>query len=386
MIPMHTRLPIQRLAMIVGLVTLCACNTAPSINSAGIATCLPTQTLPLIGATDNSSEAAQIAPTPTRDIVTITAQLHCTIYAESRWGAGPGELGFCPPSSAAWVRGPYPPVVNADGDIFIVDKANQRIVKYSEGRVSQIIPLPSSYMIDFKCPPVNEDMCNRSRWSNVSISGDRLFLQFSILRSERIVSQLAVLSPEGQEQRIIDLEPYYPQDDSPFLDSVVSDRRGGVYLLLMAGLVHIDAAFRPTFIGASRLILEDPEVGWDGNFYTYEQPDDCVRKWGDDDRAIIHSEPITTIRNIIATTQLESPTYTRFLGVDTQGRLYFRTRDAAQMWLVRVSASGEERVIAPVPEEWSSISSLGPDGTLYGITYDLEDISTAPRVIQCMFE
>lgn len=377
------RLHIWRAAMILGLIVLCSCNTMllpmPVTDKAATT---PSQTLPhSTGGAENGSGGAYFLPT--RDIIP-TIGLHCTIYAEGRWGAKPGEFGLCPPSSTTWVRGPYPPVVSADGDIFVVDKANQRIVRYFERLLLQVISLPSSYLLDFTCPHTEWDICGRARWSNVSVSGDRLFLQFATYRGERIVNQLAILSPEGQEQRIIDLEPYYSLE-TPFLDSLVPDRKGGVYLLLVPGLVHFDAEFRPTFIYHPEMSFENPTVGWDGNFYTYENQSDCVRKWAADDRAIIRGEPLSVIENVITATRFVSPTSTRFLGVDAQGRLYFSTYDVGQTWLVRVSASGE-RIIAPVVEEWLPLSTLGPDGALYGITYDLEDFSIGPQIVRCVLE
>lgn len=379
------RLYIGALGVIFGLGAIClySCNampfSAPAPWSTKAGTYPSTQTPTVMTAEDT------IHP-PSTPILILTGTLHCTTYIESRWGTGVGELGFCPLPTYAWVRGPYDPVVSANGDIFIVDKANRRIVKYSKGLTPQVIPLPASYILDFKWYSPEEDVCNHIRWSNVAVSGDRLFLEFSIVRDERIVDQIAVLSLDGQEIRIIDLEPYYPID-IPFLDSLVPDREGGVYLLLTSGLVHFDVKFRPTFIYKPNISFEDPMVGWDGYFYTYDSQGDCVIKMWADDRAIMHGEPLAMIDNVIGATPLMSPAYRHLLGADTQGRLYFTTHDAnGVMWIVRVSTSGDERAIAPVPKEWRPLSALGPDGALYGLWYDLENLSANPRVIRCVPE
>jgi hypothetical protein len=202
------------------------------------------------------------------------------------------------------------------------------------------------------------------------------------------VDRLAVLSLEGQEERLIDLEPYYPLH-SPFLNSLIADTRGGVYLLLPpAGVVHFDADLRPEFrYMGSEASYENLVVGWDGNLYTYNAESDYLSNWGTDNRPFMHDERLSSIANVIAATQIVSPTYERLLGADTQGRLYFRIREQdGGVWLIRVSASGDERVIAAVPEGEPSPSSLAPDGSLYSIIYDPTDPSIRPRIVKCVFD
>lgn len=363
-------LHICRLVTIFGVLVLCSCNTTPA---------------PVPGeGTSNSVEAKATQPTLTPSPIHLMAGLRCTNYVEAQWGTGLGDIGLCPASSDAWIRGPYAPKLNAQGDLFIVDKANQRILRYSGGAASQVIPIPSSYVLDDVCGYANQ-------WPNVSVSEDRLFFLFSTWQDERIVDRLAVLSTEGQEQQLIDLEPYYPLR-SPYLNSLISDREGGVYLLLPpAGVVHFDADLRPEFkyLGADDLsVYEGLVVGWDSNLYTYSAERDRLTNWGAGKKRFTGPiEPLSWRENVIAATQIVSPTYTRLLGADTQGRLYFRTCERGRdVWLIRVSASGDERVIAAVPEGEPPPSSLAPDGSLYSIAYDPTDTSVKPRIVRCVFD
>jgi len=308
-------------------------------------------------------------------------RLECTTYYQAQWGSDPGELGLCPASSEAWIRGPYPPVPDEHGGLFVLDKANQRIVRYSKSEAPRIIPLPSSYVLD--------DVCGYSnRWSNISVSKDRLFLRYLTLQNERFVQRLAVLSLEGQEETSIDLEPYYPLN-SPYLNSLLPDRKGGVYVQFVpVGLVHFDEGFRPTFVPlGTKADYGNMVVGWDGNFYTYDLERDIVRNQGADARHI-DGEALSWLENVISATSVTSSTHVRLIGVDTGGRLYFSFITYEQdrvAWFLRLSNSGKEGKLAVLTEIDLSSSSLAPDGSLYDIVYDPDSPAVKPRIVRCVF-
>lgn len=302
---------------------------------------------------------------------------HCFTYIETQWGTAPGEFGFCPLSSQ--IRGPYPPVFNRQGDLFILDIANRRIVRYSENRSSQVIPLSSAY-VSF------DDVCN-SGWSNIAVSRDRLFLTYPVPNRGRVVDQLAVLSLSGQEQGVIDLEPYYPLRPL-YLDSLLPDHKGGVYLLLLPpAIVHFDKELQPWFIYRS-LEASHNEVlviGWDGNIYTYNVKEDFLSNWGADRQCLELCESPMGMKSVRAATQIASLTNIRLLGIDVEGRAYFAA------W-IRESGHDEEVLIrlsdnqVPVIAVGKFPSRLAPDGALYGIQYDPDNPLIRPRIIKCVLD
>lgn len=311
-----------------------------------------------------------------------SGRLYCTTYIEARWGTEVGAFGLCSPSSEAWIKGPYPPVPGERGELFILDKVNRRIVKYnSESIFPQVISLPASY---------RENPCGYGReWSNLSVSGDRIFLRYSGLKNGRFVERVAVLSFEGEEIDSIDLEPYYPLS-SPYLNSLIADRKGGVYVqLIPAGLVHFDSTLQPMFIPLEATAdYEDVVVGWDGNLYIYDADQDVLRNYGMDDRALLHGESVSQIENVIAATSVVSPTYVRLLGADVRGLLYFSFltyEGGYRMWTLRLSRSTDGRVLTVLARTDLLPDSLGPDGSLYSITYEPTNPAIMPKIIKCVF-
>jgi len=281
-------------------------------------------------------------------------------------------------------RGPYPPKLDEQGDVFILDKVNWRILRYTGSVTPQAIPIPASF--------TSRDPCVYSTygWAYWNVSKDRLFFVFSPWKEAKRGDWLAVLSLKDHKQQIIDLEPYYPLH-SPYANSLISDKQGGVYLLLPpAGVVHFDIDLRPEFkyLGADSSIYENLAVGWDGNLYTYWLEGDRLNNWGKNNLAFIHGESLSWMTDIISATGIISPTYTRLLGADIQGRLYFRTEQGAKWLFVRISASGDRRLVAALPEELSSSfygSDLAPDGSLYDLIYNSEDPSVKPKIVKCEF-
>jgi hypothetical protein len=385
------------MAALLCILAVCSCNTAP-LSGTDTSTPVSTEAMVQLASTQISSPTSlistKVAASSTREITPLsitpgsphtTTNLQCATYVETRWGTEPGEFGLCPASSPAWARGPYPPRLDGQGGLFIVDKVNKRILRYVRNKAPQVIPIPSSYVLS--------DVCSYSNieWPNVSVSKDRLFFLFSAWQGGRIVDQLAVLSLEGREQKVIDLELYYPLH-SPYMNSLIADRNGGVYLLLPpAGVVHFDTNLQPEFkyLGSSDLsIYENLVVGWDHNLYTYRIEPDLLNNWGRDNR-YFKQDSLSWTENIISGTQIVSPTFTSLIGADTQGLLYFRTKEQDIGWLfVRVSASGDQRTVATAPKELSSSfygSDLAPDGSLYDVIYDSKDSSVKPKIVKCEF-
>ena len=366
-------LSLRRLAAILGVLMLCSCSTsAPRPISTEVA--------------NSSMELVQPSLTPRPNTLTLTLQ--CTTYIETAWGAGPGEFGLCPASSEQMGR-PYPPVLDARGNLFILDRVNQRILKYSGSTMPQVISVPSSYVLRDPCSYATRGL------SNLSVYADRLFLLFPAYRDGRLVEHLAVMSPSDQEEQIISLEAYYPRYSR---SAPIADGEGGAYILLPPeDVVYFDARFRPElmFLGIDEVGIKGLVVGWNGNLYTYSAGRDDLTDWGTGNDYFRHSEPVSRRTGVISATQIASATWKRLIGVDAQGRFYFKIGVDEQgigYRFVRISASGDEMAVATVPDGvLDSVLpsfSLAPDGSLYGMSYGLAepDPSVKPRIIKCAFD
>lgn len=366
----------RRLLMPIGVLMLCSCGVSASRY-------IPTETI------DSVVEFPRPSSTPNSHISTLTLQ--CSTYIETTWGTRVGQLGLCPASSEQ-IGGPYSPVLNARGDLFILDEVNQRILCYSGSNSPQVIPIPSSYILRDPCSYSTRGL------SNLGTYEDRLFLRFPAFRGERLVEHVAVLSSEGQEEHLISLEAYYPK----YPLAPVADAEGGVYLLFPTlSVLYFDANFRPEFmgIGADELLgSKGLAVGWDGNIYTYSASRNQLTNWGmDNSRFRYGGEPIRWMTDVISATQITSPTWKLLLGADAQGQLYFdiatREQGSAGHRVVRISPSGDEVAIATVPDgilDDGALPSFGlaPDGSLYGLSYGLAepDPSVNPRIVRCVFD
>lgn len=380
---------IRRLMAVLGVFVLCSCSTvslpprtATPRSVETVASLVPSPVSPIAtqdASHDGRNTVLAAMPSPTRP----TAALRCATYIETRWGAGPGEFGLCPASSPVWWHGPFSPVVNGRGELFVFDKVNRRILRYTGNAAPQAIPVPSSYAPD--------DVCSYSFWNDATVSENRLFLHFSAWKGGRIVDQLAVLSLEGHEQRVVDLELYGLHSH---IGPLVTDTRGGVYLLLPpAGVVHFDNDLRPEFRALScsdPMIYHNLAVGWDGNLYTYDERRDLLNNWGKGNRYFMLEQSLDWMADVILSTRIVSPTGTSLIGADTQGRLYFKTHEGGTGWLlVRVSASGDQRTILMLPDELApALSTLAPDGSLYGLVYNYTDPapSVKPKIVKCVID
>jgi hypothetical protein len=316
----------------------------------------------------------------------IDAILQCSLYLESQWGSDLSEFGFITYTTTGkdFIRGPYSPTFDEMANMYIADPVNQRVLQYPVGSIiPRAIKIPESYILD--------NYSNYRFWSNVSVSNGKLFLVFNKIRNDRLIQQLAVLSMDGREEQINDLEPYYPLmsvSSSP----VMSDKHGGVYLdLTPIGIVHFDDLFRPEIIqDRDGNIFENLAIGWDGNLYSYEFTNDLLNNWGQSNQTLLiaKGEPLSSITNIISTTLDKSPSFGRIIGADSKGRLIlsYRTNENI-LRIIRISE--EKWELATVLSEGTRDLfplSLSPDGSLFGIIYNSSDQTIKPRIVKCMIQ
>jgi hypothetical protein len=225
-------------------------------------------------------------------------------------------------------------------------------------------------------------------WSNVTVSDSQIFLLFNTWNG-RLVQKIAVLSMDGSEQKIIDLEPYFPRIFE--LAHVFSDRRGGVFVILFPiGYVHFDVDSRPYMVPlGTDWPYFSTILGWDKQLYRYDN--DQVYHWKVSENADISKrQPDGAHDNVISSTSVESADTIHLLGADFDGRMYFYFHSQGNdWWLARLDNTGKRGIIGKLLDEWwlsVFAPQLAPDGSFYSLIYDRKDISINPAIVKCDFK
>lgn len=82
--------------------------------------------------------------------------------------------------------------------------------------------------------------------------------------------------------------------------------------------------------------------------------------------------------------------YKRIIGIDRSSNLYVEILSENESYLIKVNTAGKaHRLIGIFPQEspFDTIvsSSISPDGTYFGITYDANNSKILPNIIKCEF-
>ncbi len=385
---------VHRYMRILWLMMLCACYAVP-LSSCREKQLKEHQVIPRSTTTLSYSQSLEVnTVSDTAEILSFSSKqilrtdLECSIYVESKWGNGPGELGRCSSNFETINNGPFLPVLDMEGNLFVFDQVNRRVLMYEGNTLSQVISVPPSYGPSNSCKYIPYG------WSNVDVDEDKLFLFFASYKTgqQPFQQQLAILPIKGQDTIAINLAAYAPLRS---VSNPIADRQGGVYVLLPpAAVVHFDADFQSEFM----YVGEDDwhgyrglAIGWDGNTYTYRVENDLLSNWGPGNNLLkLGVEPQTRYSNIIAASKLVTPTEAKLLGADVQGQLYFMVSEQiVKRRLIRISASGEQYKIASIDDKWLLpfyTFTLAPDGSLYSIIYDSKNPTINPQIIKCIFE
>ncbi len=327
------------------------------------------------------------SPELTRPLPTfVSTALHCTDYVETKWGTGWGEWGFYTNSKIACSNWEPPSLrLSPQGDVYILDPTNQRLLRYVGTIAPQVISIPIGDLFELYGAAFSHCNCPSILKLRLGVGRDRLFLLFHTWQNNRWVDQLAALSPEGRVEHIVDLGWYYPLRA---YYAPIPDTQGGVYLIFPpAGVVYFNADLRPEF---KYMGGDDPQgydkltVGWDGNIYTYKVSGDVLFNWGSDHQLFMLGEPLHRQDKVI-TPVISHTVWVSFLGADARGQLYFDVQEGGQNYRY-IRISGNHIVIAPVPPAVGMLPVLAPDGSVYSVVYDSTDFSVNPKIIKCVFD
>lgn len=319
-------------------------------------------------------------------IQSITVSLECSTYWETNWGTGNNQLGYN--SKVEGNPGPFfPPVFDESGNIYIADRFNHRILVFAGGEEIRSISTPSTW------PQEGADDTGK-RWSNLVVQRGSLYLRFSEWVENRVIDKLGIFTFDDQHWKIIDLAPYYPHH-SILAQTITANGSGGVYIRLDPGLVYFDAQHYLELIYPGLTADETLLLGWDKNLYLYAYHSDKLTGWSEQRRPFIDlTQPTFEMYGVFSFLGQRSanqlPLHRQFLGADVYGQIYLShsRSDVQTPWIISRLLPDERMLIGEIPPYILSAFtklSLAPDGRVYGMTYDPEDISILPRIIQCHF-
>jgi len=311
---------------------------------------LQTETIPM--ATASPSPTAL----PTLDGYDQQVDLHCETYVETTWGSGPGQWGD-PVQLGGKYRHFPPPVFNEQGELYVSDYANHRLLKYDgySPFPVQVIHLPDRYFsLPLGVPVVT--------LHNILVPYDS--------------NKIGILTLDGQEVKDIQL-PYEYYYSSP--PPILTDSRGGL------------------FINGERLAYFD--VGWEEEEWnevsSVPAPSEALITWdgfvgvaGPYDKGstlpLYKIDPLSDFLNGSWVDRGLPRGPFLFSGADQEGWAYMY----AVRGVARFSIPIQTRQIGILPSEIAlQVRNLGvaPDGTLYLIVYDREDVTVQPKIVKCRF-
>lgn len=310
--------------------------------------------------------------------------LSCVKYFETQWGNGPGEFGdrrsFYDQNI---ILGPEPPFFDDQGSLFLPDPANNRVLRFDDGVVSRSIPIPSSYVLDYGGSKIY--------WTNAQLTGDRLFLIFYYNNENKVGVKLAVLTIEGKEEEVLELDSFSTPSFN-FSPNVIVDRRGNIFLLMEpTGVLHYTSTLKSEWITlGNNWPYGETVIGWDGNLYTYIRQDNQLKNWGDSifDH-ISNRKPDFSLEDVFAPIHNVSVTSEHILGISRDGFYYLSFRDQHEnLWIIRLASASKQGEIAKAPVEWlgrTTSIAISATGSLYGLIIDRENIETNPKIVMCDF-
>lgn len=320
---------------------------------------------------------------PAIEIPTSDKKLVCDTLLSMHWGNGPDELGYVATESEGWkkVSGPYPPVFDEAGRMFISDPVNNRIFMYDQWKFQQLIPIPESYVFEIGG--------QKYYWPQISATNDHIFLHFTGYNEERIVDRVAIIDLQGTVESVIDLEPYYPMHS--IYQPLRADWNGGFYLLLdPVGMVHFDSQYRPKFVAlGSDWQYFYMEIGWDKNIYTYSPSKDYISVRQDSkNTSMLHMPPPLRVIENITNDQTGDQRVDTILGITQAGEIYLLIEENQILSILIIANDGEKREKVHLPADFSSGTlfsrfRLAPDGSFVGLVYDVNNAQVTPEIIRC---
>ena len=294
--------------------------------------------------------------------------LHCSLYTETRWGNGAGEWGD--PNQLIGQTHDFfpPPAFDKQGALYISDFPNHRLLKYDNKNLQPVeIDIPESYFHNPNSQPFQEP------WAAIEITTDNILIPYGL-------NKLGILRLDGTEEKVVELPYNYSLIASPWT-LIRIDEQGG---LIINGEKHayfdvgwkegkwIEISSRPA-----------PQIGlftWN-DYIGYEGMGGSVI-------LLYKIDTVTDIFNAPVTIELPLSDSAHIIGVDTIGRIYLRQWGKIVPTYIQYSVSSRQTQIGVINDVHPTQiiqSGVAPNGEIYLIVYDRQDVSVQPKIIRCRF-
>ena len=297
--------------------------------------------------------------------------LSCEDYVETTWGNGSGQWGD--PVQLGRAHDLVPPLAfNSQSELFFSDFANHRLMKY-DGHTTfpaQVIPLPESYF-SF---PIIETL--RMPWSMITVTDNNIVVPYD-------VNRIGIFSFDGQELKNIQLPKNF-DFSAPGWHLAWVDTRGGLLLKGRDG-AYFDVGWENNnWQAISTKGLVNP-FSWEGYLGDLGSIFPTIQLYQVDLSIDFMQNPSVVIDTGIDSTQFS------FVGVDGDGWLYLGlppTGTQNIFAIARFSIPSRTKQIGVISDGISAQiirSSVAPDGTIYLIVFDKNDVLVSPKLVKCNF-
>lgn len=311
--------------------------------------------------------------------------LQCETYLETMWGDRLGQWGGYSEGKGRFFL-LLPLVFNTENEMYFSDFVNLRLLKYNgiNEKPVQNIPLtsffPEGYVYSWISPPYPPPV------SLISISQDKIYVPYG-------GNRIGVLSLDGKIVNDIVIPNHAYNFNLPANDKLISVDNNGI--------LYVQSSIQPIFF----------DNGWQsGNWVELLNTNGLIDPfyWRDyvvvmggsvdpEFSSLISLYEISKAENDLEETKIAIKTglhngYLPSFGIDINGNVYFPviSENPAEQLYARYSLPTGENQVASLPYPYAGHytnlePSVSPDGILYLIAYNNEDLSVSPKIIKCNF-
>jgi|GEM_PF-6274731 hypothetical protein len=348
-----------------------------------------TQTQMASVSSEATPEVLTVTPTPK---ITATpfykkgiVELQCETYLETAWGNQAKQWGYSDDTARRFSL--LPVVFKSEDEIYFSDYANLLLLKYNgiDKEPVQTISLasffPEGYVYSW-----NDGSTYRPPISLISISQDKIYVPYG-------GNRIGILSLDGKIINDVVIHNHSYNFNLPTNNKFISVDKNGI--------LYVQSSIQPVFF----------DNGWQsGNWVELLHTQGLINPFYWQDYIIVMGETINPdlislislyeipkSEKSIEESQIVIPTgldnsFLPLAGVDDNGNAYIsiKSENPDERLYARYSIPTGEKQIASMPYPYfgqytNLVPSVSPNGIMYFVAYNNEDLSIAPSIIKCNF-